>query len=225
MEKNVKKEGAPTTLLPEFVKNSYQGLLMPLIRVFVKLRIHPNHFTVLGLLITSVAAVFLGKGYLLVGGILVLVGGTCDIIDGKVARATGYASRFGALFDSTLDRYSEVVAFFGVGFYFVAKEMYLSSIATFIALGGSMMVSYVRARSEGLGYDCKVGLMQRPERVVAIGFGAIFGENFLVGAMTLIAALANFTAIQRIWAIWNLEKKSKEDIDKNEDKTAESENT
>ena len=161
---------------------------------------------------SGVAAFFLARGHLLTGGILVLVGGTFDILDGKVARATGYASRFGALFDSTIDRYSEVLAFFGVGFYFVAQEMYKSSIFTFIALGGSMMVSYIRARSEGLGYDCKVGIMQRPERVVAIGFGAIFGESFLIGAMVLIAVFANITAIQRVFTIWRIDKKSKKEI-------------
>ena len=211
MAKNEAKEDRARSMLPEFIKSAYETMLVPLINILVKLKMHPSYITTTGMVVTGIAAFFLARGHLLTGGILVLVGGTFDILDGKVARATGYASRFGALLDSTLDRYSEVFAFFGVGFYFVAQEMYLSSIFTFVALGGSMMVSYIRARSEGLGYDCKVGIMQRPERVVAIGFGAIFGESFLVGAMVLVAVFANITAIQRVVTIWRIDNKSKKE--------------
>jgi len=213
------------TLLPEFIKTWYQNLLSPLIKLLIRLKIHPSYFTITGLIITGISAFFLARGDLLTGGILILVGGTFDIIDGKVARATGYASRFGALFDSTLDRYSEVFAFFGVGFYFVAQQMYLSSIATFVALGGSMMVSYIRARAEGLNFECKAGLMQRPERVVALGFGAIFGETGIIVAVTIIAVFANITAIQRVILIRKLDKTKNKGVDSNEDNITKSENS
>jgi CDP-diacylglycerol--glycerol-3-phosphate 3-phosphatidyltransferase len=155
-------------------------------------------------------------GRFFIGGILILVSGTLDIIDGKVARATNRVTKFGALYDSTLDRYSEVMIFFGAGYYFAfyAGEWVLFSInmslfailAVSIALAGSIMTSYVRARAEGLGLECKIGMMQRPERVVFLGFGAIFGRYTLVIALILIAVFANLTAIQRLHHVWKSEK-------------------
>ena len=106
-------------------------------------------------------------------GALILFAGLFDLIDGQVARLGNMKSTFGALYDSVLDRYSELVMFLGICYYLVAHHYFLSSIFAFIALIGSMMVSYVRARAEGLGIECKGGLMQRPERVVTIGLCAI----------------------------------------------------
>ena len=132
-----------------------------------------------------------------------------DIIDGKVARKTGLSSKFGALLDSSLDRYSEVFMFLGTAIFFVESDHPLTSIMIFLALGGSMMVSYVRARAEGLGYDCKVGIMQRPERIVYVGFASLIHPFALEVVIWMIAILANFTAFQRMYHVWVLEKKEK----------------
>jgi CDP-diacylglycerol--glycerol-3-phosphate 3-phosphatidyltransferase len=194
------------SILPIKLKSGFVNLLNPSIALLIKLKIHPNTFTVWGFIITTLSCYFLIIGRVTIGGIMILLGGICDIIDGKLARESGKVSRFGALFDSTVDRYSEVIMFFGVAAYYVRSDDYLTSVAVFMALGGSMMVSYVRSRAEGLGFECKVGLMQRPERVVFIGTGAIVGTYFntlsLKVAIWIVALLSNTTAIQRIIHIY-----------------------
>ncbi len=199
-------------VLPEGVKNWYLRLITPVVNFFIGLELNPNFFTTIGFILTVGAAVLFATGYLTVAGIIVLLAGTFDIIDGKVARATKRVTKFGALYDSTLDRYSEVIMFFGLAFYFVKNDMFISSVAVSFALGGSVMVSYVRARAEALGFQCKVGIMQRPERVVYIGFGAIFSfihVGTLIFAILLVAVFANVTAIQRLYHIWAQENGKK----------------
>ncbi len=199
-------------VLPEGVKNWYLRLITPVVNFFIGLELNPNFFTTIGFILTVGAAVLFATGHLTVAGIIVLLAGTFDIIDGKVARATKRVTKFGALYDSTLDRYSEVIMFFGLAFYFVKNDMFISSVAVSFALGGSVMVSYVRARAEALGFQCKVGIMQRPERVVYIGFGAIFSfihVGTLIFAILLVAVFANVTAIQRLYHIWAQENGKK----------------
>jgi len=191
-------------LLSDPIKEWYINLINPAVEFFIKLEIHPNHFTTLGFLIQIVATYFIATEHFITGGFLVLASGTCDIIDGKVARARGIGTKFGALYDSTLDRYAEFVMFFGLGYYFIKNGWYLSSIIAFVALGGSLMTSYIRARSEALGLHAKVGSMQRPERVVYLGFASIFsGIPFLspyplILLLWMIAILSNITAFQRL---------------------------
>jgi len=195
--------------LPDGIRSWYINLIRPAINFFIRLNINPNHFTTVGFIIQLLTIYFLATGKLFVGGWLILLAGTCDIIDGRVARARGVGTKFGALYDSTIDRYSEFAMFFGIGYYFIKNEYYFSTIVAFIALGGSLMTSYIRARSEGLGLDCKVGYMQRPERIVYIGFACIFTVIPFVGIYPLlitlwaIAIMANFTAFQRLKHIWD----------------------
>lgn len=206
------------SILPDSIKNGFSKAIDPPIELIVRLNVHPNFFTVLGLIITIIGAYFYTIGQLRVAGALILLGGICDMIDGKVARRGGLSSNFGALFDSSLDRYAEFFMFFGVGVHFIRVETPLAmwtTIMAFLALGGSMMVSYVRARAEGLGYDCKVGIMQRAERIVYIGIASIFHEYALMVVIWAIAILANFTAFQRMHHVWKQEKLevSNKDID------------
>lgn len=196
-------------ILPDGVKNFYLNILTPVVKFFIERDLNPNLFTTVGFVVSIVSAYFFGIGSLTIAGILVLLSGTFDIIDGKVARATNRVTKFGALYDSTLDRYAEVIMFFGLAYYFVSLDYLWRSVAVSIALGGSLMVSYVRARAEGLGLECKVGIMQRPERIVLIGFGAIIHEYVLMGAVIAIAILANFTAGQRLYHVWATENNSK----------------
>ena len=132
-----------------------------------------------------------------------------DMMDGRVARLGNMSSKFGALYDSVLDRYSELMTFFGICYYLSMKDYFLYALIAFVALIGSLMVSYVRARAEGLDLECKVGLMQRPERVVLTALGAIFCGVFqdctafdsvyiLIAPLAIIAVLANWTAFVRI---------------------------
>ena len=199
-------------VLPDGIKNWYLRLINPVIEFLVTLKLNPNFLTTIGFIVTIGAAVLFTLGHLAIAGWIILLAGTFDIIDGKVARATKRVTKFGALYDSTLDRYSEVIMFFGMAFYFIKMEMVITSIAVSFALGGSVMVSYVRARAEALGLQCKVGIMQRPERVVYIGFGAIFSIfhiGTLIFAILLIAVFANITAVQRVYHIWVAENGKK----------------
>jgi CDP-diacylglycerol--glycerol-3-phosphate 3-phosphatidyltransferase len=205
------------TILPDSIKNWFISILDPLIDLIVRFNIHPNHFTILGLLVSLIGAIFYAKYDIRLAGVLILLGGLCDVIDGKIARKTGLSSKFGALFDSSLDRYAEVFMFLGIAIFFVQKDHPITSIMVVLALGGSMMVSYVRARSEGLGFDCKVGIMQRPERIVYIGFSSLIHAYALEVIIWMIAILANFTAIQRLYHVWLLEKAEKDVEQKEED--------
>ena len=199
--------------LPAWIKDSFLKSLVPIVDFFVKRRLNPNHFTTLGLILSIPAAYLFGTGYLRSGGVLMLIGGIFDIIDGKVARATNRVTKFGALYDSTLDRYSEVMIFFGLAYYFVSSNWQvgdfnlslITALAVSVAIGGSVMTSYVRARAEGLGMECKIGVMQRSDRVVIIAFGAIFHQYALVAAIFIVAIFSNVTAIQRLYHVWKSE--------------------
>src|SRR5476649_2303870 len=155
----------------------------PIVKIFIKLGLTPNAVTSIGFVLNlGVAVIFIlgaeegNRGdlsYVGWAGGLILFAGLFDMLDGQVARLGNMKSTFGALYDSVLDRYSELVMFFGICYYLVAHHYFLSSIFAFVAMIGSMMVSYIRARAEGLGIECKGGLMQRPERVITIGVCAI----------------------------------------------------
>jgi len=185
-------------LIPESLQNGFVNLLTPLIKIFTRWGINPNSFTLAGLIITSMAAVAFIMGHLHLGGFLILLGGLCDTIDGSLARFANKVTRFGAMFDSAVDRYSEFVMFFGMVVYFVMLKDYPTSVVAFFALCGSIMVSYSRARAESLGFDSRVGIMQRPERIVFLGLGALIHPGALKFAIWLVAIFANFTALQRI---------------------------
>lgn len=191
--------------LPEKVKNWFLGLIKPVVDFFIRLELNPNFFTTIGFVLSIIAAYLFATGSLRLAGLIILLAGTFDIVDGQVARATNRVTKFGALYDSTLDRYSEVIMFFGLAYFFVNESMLKTSVAVSIALGGSIMVSYVRARAEALGFECKVGIMQRPERVVYIGLGALIHQYLLIVALTVVAVLANITALQRLYYIWQQE--------------------
>jgi phosphatidylglycerophosphate synthase len=168
-------------------KNSGQQLVYkiinPLINGLIKAGITPNMITVLGLVINILATVILIYGaelgerndhtYVAWGGVTILLAGLMDMIDGRLARMGNMANPYGALFDSVLDRYSEMVMFLGICYYLITYDYFLSSLFAFIAMIGSIMVSYTRARAEGLGVNCSVGMMQRPERILIIGITAI----------------------------------------------------
>lgn len=158
-------------------------IINPLIKGLIKAGITPNMITFLGLIINVAATVILIYGaeygerndhtYVAWGGLTILIAGLMDMIDGRLARISGMSNEYGALFDSVLDRYSEMIMFLGICYYLISYDYFLSSLFAFIAMIGSIMVSYTRARAEGLGVNCSVGVMQRPERILVIGITAI----------------------------------------------------
>ncbi|MEZ0483140.1 DUF4833 domain-containing protein [Fibrella aquatica] len=158
-------------------------LINPFVRLLIRVGLTPNMVTTIGLVLNiGVALIFIAGGepeqrgdfsYIGWAGALVLFAGLFDMLDGQVARLGKMSSLYGALFDSVLDRYSELILFLGICYYLIAQHYFFSSLFAFIALIGSMMVSYTRARAEGLGVECKGGLMQRPERVIIIGVSAL----------------------------------------------------
>ncbi|MET3114421.1 phosphatidylglycerophosphate synthase [Pedobacter sp. CG_S7] len=208
-------------------------VINPFVKSLIRIGLTPNAVTTIGLLLNiGVAVIFIfgaeksNRGDLSFvgwGGALVLVAGLFDMLDGQVARLGNMSSTFGALYDSVLDRYSELIMFLGICYYLVSHHYFLSSLFAFIALMGSMMVSYTRARAEGLGVECKGGLMQRPERVITIGVVAIacgitghyIGGDYKVYVsgisfhvfetmsiftipITIMAFMTNITAVQRL---------------------------
>jgi CDP-diacylglycerol--glycerol-3-phosphate 3-phosphatidyltransferase len=191
-------------VLGEKVKQDLTEFLAPSTEYLVKKRLRPNYITVAGFMLSLVAAFFFASTYeapykFRLAGFFVLLAGLCDIFDGQVARAGRTGTKFGALLDSTADRYAEIFVYFGIAVDFVRSAWWGTSAALFFAMAGSLMVSYVRARAEGLGEECKVGFMQRPERVIAIGVSALLGREALAVVMCIVAVLANYTVLERMW--------------------------
>ena len=165
-----------------------------------KTRISPNIVTALGLLVALVTAWVLYTGHFFLGGFLVLVSGAFDMLDGAVARISGRSTRFGAIFDSTFDRLSEAALFLGLLAYYANQGSFQEVVLVGAALVGSMMTSYVRARAEGLGLKCEVGLFTRPERVIVMAIGLLSGQ--LAIALGIIVAFRFFTVGQRLLYVW-----------------------
>jgi CDP-diacylglycerol--glycerol-3-phosphate 3-phosphatidyltransferase len=165
----------------------------------------PNQVTVIGLALTFAAAGLVAFGHLRWAGVVLIVAGSFDILDGALARSTHASYPYGAFLDSTLDRYSEGAIYVGLAAYFVGMGGPLQRwlvLATLAALAGSFLVSYVRARAQSLGFTCETGLFARPERVVVTVIGLILGGVVLYAVVFLLAILTNFTALQRIREVW-----------------------
>lgn len=174
-------------------------------------RVHPNTLSTIGFLITCSSGFFFHSHHVRTAGVLILLGGIFDLFDGTVARRTGLASPFGAFYDSTLDRLSEIAVYLGLLSLYNDYRLELGDVGTIyaimLAMAGSLMISYTRARAEALGINCTVGLMQRAERVILIGLAALaFGEDgngiVLKVVIYVLAVLTNLTVIQRIWWVW-----------------------
>jgi CDP-diacylglycerol--glycerol-3-phosphate 3-phosphatidyltransferase len=184
------------------VKLGFRGAVQPLAVALARAGIQANWLTYLGFALNVVVAVLVAQGWLLVGGAVFLIVNALDFLDGAVARAAGTAGAFGAFLDSVLDRYSEAVIFVGLIVWYAGQDDPFAMTAAALAMAGSFMVSYCRARAEGLGLDCEVGLLQRPERIVILGIGLMLGEIaypvVLVAVLVALAVLTNFTAAQRM---------------------------
>lgn len=181
----------------------------PIARALIWLRVGPNAVTLLGLALAGVTAFLIATDHLLWGGLMLIVSGGLDSIDGAVARMSGKASPAGALLDSVVDRAAEGVVLFGVLWLAVDTENGTLALLTYVAFVGSMLVSYVVARAQTLGATRAVGLLTRPERVVALAAGLLTG--YLTVAVAVIAVLAPLTALHRLIYGWVTLRKNAED--------------
>ncbi len=168
----------------------------PVGRALFRLRLRPNHLTVAGLGVSLLAAAAFVTGQTRTGGVLLLLAGLFDFFDGSLARASGQVTPFGAFLDSVIDRYSDIVVLLGIVVFFAQLPHARGAIVAMAGLVGSVMVSYTKARAESIGVECNVGVMERPERMICLIAGAVFG--LLEPALWVLAVLANVTAIQRI---------------------------
>ncbi len=174
------------------------SLLQPLVLYLSKKEVHPNILTITGLFLNGIAAFLFYKGFFKSAGFLTLFAGIFDMLDGKVARTLNKKSVFGALLDSTIDRYSELITYTALVLYYKSNSVFIFTVM--LSAIGSTMVSYIRARAEALNIECKVGIMQRPERVFVLGVGALLcgsSKAFLI-PLLIIGLYSNITAIQRL---------------------------
>jgi CDP-diacylglycerol--glycerol-3-phosphate 3-phosphatidyltransferase len=183
----------------DYLRLWFKWVLDPLGGFFNRLGITPNMMTMLGLLGNTVGAIFLARGEMLTGGLFVLLMTPIDALDGTMARLRGEASDFGAFVDSVSDRYSELIIYGGLLYHFLTVGDRLGGMLVFGAAAGSVLVSYVKARAEGLGYQAKVGILTRAERYLVLAPSLVF--NLLYIGLGIIAVFANITALQRIWYV------------------------
>jgi CDP-diacylglycerol---glycerol-3-phosphate 3-phosphatidyltransferase len=171
-----------------------------IVRMLALSRIHPNALTFIGLLINIWAAFLFASGKMLAAGAVVVGASVFDMVDGRVARATSQVTRFGGFFDSVLDRYSDLVLYIGLLVYYASINRFAYIVLTAIVMMGSVMVSYTRARAENSIPKCKVGFLERPERIVLIMIGALF--NHMAPVLWVIAVLSNWTVVHRMIYTW-----------------------
>lgn len=174
----------------------FKGILDPIGTFLNRIGLTPNAITLLGLVGTSIGAYFISRGEMTTGGIILLLSVLVDALDGTMARLRGESSDFGGFVDSVSDRYAEFITFGGLLYYFLSQENYAGVVVAFGATAGSVLVSYVKARAEGLGFTAKVGILTRVERYIVLIPLLIFNQPYI--AVVLIALLGNITALQRI---------------------------
>jgi len=195
--------------LAEFRRTAARRITEPLKTALVKSRLKPNTLTCIALAISVIAAGAIATNYLLIGGFLVLLSGLFDILDGALARLTNKATRFGALLDSTFDRISDAALFLGLFILYLTNGGIVEMVLIFLALVSSFLTSYVRARAEGIGINCPVGLFTRAERVIILALGLLlnplYGFSIFI-ALLLIVVLGFFTVGQRLIYVWKQTK-------------------
>jgi len=171
--------------------------LESIVRPLARAGVSPNVLTLCGFLAMLPVAYLLAKGHERVGGLLIIFVGLFDALDGALARMTGKVTPFGAFFDSTLDRFSEIALYLGL--LYLYRGATLETVLIYLTITGSLMVSYTRARAEGLGVECKVGFFSRLERMAVLVVGLILEQTLL--ALIVLAIFSNLTALQRIWHV------------------------
>lgn len=205
-------------LVTKSLERTFFALTDPAVELLLKAGVRPNTLTTLGALLVVVSSVAYGAGWIRWGGALLLLSGVVDTFDGQVARRTGAVTKFGAFYDSTLDRVGDGATFIGLATYLlrtpgISYQIEMAVLAM-VAILSSLLVSYARARAEGLGLDCKVGLVQRAERLLGIGvptvlIGAGPGGIVVQAIIVILAVLSTVTVVQRFVYIYQVTEGSK----------------
>ena len=185
--------------LEKIMRVTFKGILDPIGAFLNRVGLLPNTLTILGLVGNAIGAVLLAFGHITWGGVVILLMGPIDALDGTMARLRGEPTEFGAFVDSVTDRYSELVILGGLMIYFLQTQNWLACVLIYLSAVGSVMVSYTKARAEGLGFAAKVGVLTRLERFLVIAPGLIF--NIPIVSLWIVAILSNFMALQRIWYV------------------------
>lgn len=183
----------------DYLRLWFKWVLDPLGGFFNRLGLTPNMMTMLGLIGNTIGAYYLARGDMVTGGIFVLLMTPIDALDGTMARLRGESSDFGAFVDSVSDRYSELIIYGGLLYHFLVIGEPIGGLLVFGSAAGSVLVSYVKARAEGLGFEAKVGLLTRVERYLVLAPSLVFRQVYL--GLGIIAVFANITAMQRIWYV------------------------
>lgn len=189
----------PNPTFTDKLRKIFKGILDPIGHFLNRLGLYPNTITLLGVLGTTIGAYYLSQGKMTTGAFILLISVLVDAFDGTMARLRGEPSDFGAFVDSVSDRYAEIITFAGLLYYFLTQNNHLAVMVTFAAAAGSVFVSYVKARAEGLNFTAKVGILTRVERYLVLIPLLVFNQPFI--AVTAIAILGNITAFQRIFHV------------------------
>jgi CDP-diacylglycerol--glycerol-3-phosphate 3-phosphatidyltransferase len=182
-----------------------RGIAKRAAQIFVRTPITPNMLTLFGLVLNIAVAALLATGHLVAGGVMIIVAGLFDMLDGALAKITNRVSAFGAFLDSVVDRYSEAVVLLGLLLYYYQQlsiQRVTEVVLIYAILFGSVMISYTRARAEGLNIKNEVGLMARPERIILLAVGLLFNTVLLIPVLWVLAIGTQITAIQRIVHVW-----------------------
>jgi CDP-diacylglycerol--glycerol-3-phosphate 3-phosphatidyltransferase len=193
VEQAAKKE--PVTF-SDLMRARFKGIVEPLARFLIQLGLKPNTVTLFGLLGTAVGAFFIAVGQVSLGGIIIMFMAPVDALDGAMARLRGEPSSFGAFVDSVTDRYAELLIFGGLLFYYQQQQDWIGASLAYLAAAGSILVSYIRARAQSVGFETKIGIFSRFERLLVLIPCLVFDVPWI--ALSVIALLANVTAVQRI---------------------------
>ena len=183
----------------DFLRVTFKWFLDPIGRFLNRLGLTPITVTILGVVGSALAAFFIARGQITIGGIVMLIAWPIDALDGTMARLRGEASDWGAFVDSVSDRYSELIILGALLYYFAMHNEHVAEVVTFAAAAGSILVSYVKARAEAQSFSAREGLLTRAERYLVLGPSLLF--NIPIIGVWIVAVLANFTALQRIWSV------------------------
>ena len=196
----------PNGLLPSAFEHLIERLVLPAANLLARLGLTPDFVTLISLVFAIIAGVLIALDHLYLGLLAGIAMGVCDILDGQIAKLISKKGKFGGVLDSTIDRYSESMVFCGLGIRFYFLDEPLMILVTVLALIGSFEVSYVKARIEGAGLKCNVGILQRSERLVLLAIGILFGGVILMIAIILIAILTHYTTVQRLLSLKRIPK-------------------
>jgi len=187
-------------MLSDTIGRGGKYILDKIVKVLTLIRINPNILTFIGVLISLWAAFEFGYGSLFKGGLIIILAGLFDMLDGEVARVSRSETRFGAFYDSVIDRYSDVIILQGLLVYYARQQMLGYVVLVGVVIMGAVLTSYTRARAESLIPTCKVGFMERPERIVLLIIGGL--SNRMEAVLWILAILGNWTVINRIYYTW-----------------------